>query len=285
MIGVLVGAHPRRQAFVQGDRIWVGVGLFASLLLALLLPGALIVLWSFAERWTPPGWLPQSYTSANWREVMADGSVLEAAALSTLIAAIVTVLTTLAAAPTAWALAKIPLRGRRAIEILVLAPVIVPGVVVAAGVGQVFLSLGLSYTVAGVILVQMIGTLPLMIRMLSANFAALPQDLIHAARSLGAVPIKVALQVVLPLSRPGILAGALLSFVGSFEEFDKTFLVGAPAIQTLPILLYQRLDPYSVELPVAAVVALILLLPVVVIFLIASRTMRDDLLAAGIGKA
>lgn len=272
-------------ALPHAKRIGVSAGLFLAVLLALLLPGALIILWSVAGRWTPPHWLPQAWTLAHWRDELADGSVLRAAALSTGVALAVTALTTLAAAPTAWALTRLPLRSRRPIEILVLAPVIVPGVVIAAGVGQVFLQLGLAYTVIGVILVQWVGTLPLTIRLLAASFEALPQDLIHAARSLGARPTQVALHVVLPLARPAMLAAALLSFVGSFEEFDKTFLVGAPAVQTLPVLLYQQLDPYSVEMPVAAVVAIVLLLPVLVIFLAAGRFLRDDLLAAGLGKS
>ncbi len=276
---------PPRPKSADGRRLGVSAGLFGAALLGLLLPGVLIALWSFAERWAPPAWFPQAYTLANWREVMGDGSVVQAATLSTFIAIVVTALTTAAAAPTAWALAKMPMRGRRVVEVLVLAPVIVPGVVIATGVGQVFLWLGLSYSVTGVVLVQMVGTLPLMIRMLAASFEALPQELIHAARSLGARPARVALHVVLPLAWPGMLAAALLSFVNSFEEFDKTFVVGAPAVQTLPILLYQRLDPYSVEMPSAAVVALILLVPVVAIFLAAGRVLRDDLLAAGLGKA
>jgi ABC-type spermidine/putrescine transport system permease subunit II len=134
------------------------------------------------------------------------------------------------------------------------------------------------------VLVQMVGTLPLMIRLLVASFETIPDELIHAARSLGASPLRAAWHVVLPLCIPGLLAGALLSFVGSFEEFDKTFLVGAPVIQTLPVLLYHHLDPYSLQFPLAAVVALILLLPVLVIFVLSGRILRDDVMAAGMGK-
>lgn len=195
-----------------------------------------------------------------------------------------TFFTALLALPAAWALAKFPLRWKRSIELCVLAPVIVPGIVVAIGVGQVFQVLGMAYTVAGVVLVQMIGTLPLMTRLLVASFETLPDELMAAARSLGASPLRAVFHVALPLCTPGLLAGGLLSFVGSFEEFDKTFLVGAPVIQTLPILLYHFLDPYSLQFPLAAVVALILLLPVLLVFILSGRIMRDDLMASGMGK-
>jgi len=275
---------PARRRFEPEDRIWVSVGLFAALALTLGLPLLLIVLWSVSDRWAAPNLLPESYTLGTWMTVLSDDGVLTAAATSTGIALLVTLLTALVAMPTAWALAKFPLPYKRSIELFVLAPVIVPGIVVAIGVGQVFQMLGLAYTVTGVVLVQMVGTLPLMIRLLVASFDTLPDEMIHAARSLGASSLQAFRYVALPLCVPGLLAGSLLSFVGSFEEFDKTFLVGAPVIQTLPVLLYHHLDPYSLQFPLASVVALILLVPVLLVFVLSGRIMRDDLMASGMGK-
>jgi multiple sugar transport system permease protein/putative spermidine/putrescine transport system permease protein len=273
---------PRQPA---GDaRPWVSAGLFLALALTLLLPLALTVLWSLAETWRAPALWPQSWTTAHWTQARDDGDIIEATLRSLGIAVVVTLLTTAIALPTAWSLAKFPPRARRAVELFVLAPVIVPGLVVAVGMGQVFLMLGLAYTTLGVVLVQTVGTVPLMVRLLSATFETLPDELVLAARTLGATPLQVAWHVVLPLAVPGLLAGGLLSFVGSFEEFDKTFLIGAPVVETLPILLYHHLDPYSLQIPLAAVVALILLLPVMVVFVLSGRILRDDLLAAGMGK-
>jgi multiple sugar transport system permease protein/putative spermidine/putrescine transport system permease protein len=275
---------PARRRFAPEDRIWVSVGLFGALALTLGLPMLLIMLWSVSDRWAAPNLLPESYTLSTWMTVLNDDGVLAAAATSTGIALLVTLLTALVAMPTAWALAKFPLPYKRSIELFVLAPVIVPGIVVAIGVGQIFQMLGLAYTVTGVVLVQMVGTLPLMIRLLVASFDTLPDEMIHAARSLGASALQAFRYVALPLCVPGLLAGSLLSFVGSFEEFDKTFLVGAPVIQTLPVLLYHHLDPYSLQFPLASVVALILLLPVLLVFVLSGRIMRDDLMASGMGK-
>jgi len=274
----------RRRRFEPEDRLWVSAGLFAALLLTLALPLAVLLLWSLADRWAAPQLLPQGYTVDAWRAVLGDSALLGAAANSTLIAIAVTALTALVALPTAWAMAKFPLRCKRAVEVFVLAPVIVPGVVVATGVGQVFQLLGMAYTVTGVVLVQMVGTLPLMVRLLVASFEVLPDELLHAARSLGAGPLAAARHVVLPLAVPGLVAGGLLSFVGSFEEFDKTFIVGAPVVQTLPVALYHHLDPYSLQFPLAATVALVLLLPVLIVFVLSGRILRDDLMAAGMGK-
>jgi multiple sugar transport system permease protein/putative spermidine/putrescine transport system permease protein len=181
-------------------------------------------------------------------------------------------------------MARFPFRLKRVVEIFILAPIIIPGLVVAVGIGQIFLLLSLSYSMVGVILVQIVGTLPLMIRLMTASLETIPDDLIHAARSLGAGSIDVLAHVILPLAVPGLLAGGLLSFIGSFEEFDKSFIVGAPVIQTLPIKLYMFLDPYSMQLPLASIIAFILLLPALIIFVLAGRILRDDLMAAGMGK-
>jgi ABC-type spermidine/putrescine transport system permease subunit II len=277
-------AAPHRKTFTPEDRIFVSIGLFGSLALTIALPLVLMFLWSIADGWQPPFVVPQHYTLALWTDILGDSGLLRASVNSIVIAVVVTFSTAAIALPTAWAMARFPFKLKRAVEIFILAPIIIPGIVVAVGIGQVFLVLGLSYSIAGVILVQIVGTLPLMIRLLSATLETIPDDLIHAARSLGAGTAGIVLHIILPLCVPGLLAGGLMSFIGSFEEFDKSFIVGAPVVQTLPIKLYMYLDPYSMQIPYASIVSFILLLPALIVFIIAGRILRDDLMAAGMGK-
>jgi ABC-type spermidine/putrescine transport system permease subunit II len=274
----------RTRMFTAEDRVWVSAGLFTALSLTIGLPTVLIVLWGFADRWTPPNLLPEGYTLAHWQRILVDTGILGSLWTSLTIAITVTLATALIAMPTAWAMAKFPFRFKRFVEIFILAPIIIPGIVVAVGIGQVFLYFGLAYSIAGVVLVQMVGTLPFMIRLLSASFETLPDEMIHAARSLGAGRMSILRHIVLPLSTPSLMAGGLMSFIGSFEEFDKSFVVGAPIVQTLPIKMYIFLDPQTLEFPLASIVAFMLLLPVLVVFVIAGRVMRDDIMASGMGK-
>jgi multiple sugar transport system permease protein/putative spermidine/putrescine transport system permease protein len=274
----------RRRTFVPQDRIYVTIGLYATLTLAIVLPLALMVLWSIADGWPAPLVVPQNYTTQRWESILSDTGLLRAAFNSTLIAIVVTFATAAIALPTAWAMARFPFRLKRVVEIFILAPIIIPGLVVAVGIGQVFLALGLAYSIPGVVLVQIVGTLPLMIRLMTATLETIPDELVQAARSLGAGTAGVVTHVILPLAVPGLLAGGLMSFIGSFEEFDKSFIVGAPVVETLPIRLYMYLDPYSMQLPLAAIVSFILLLPALIVFIIAGRILRDDVMAAGMGK-
>ncbi|HBF31196.1 ABC transporter permease [Rhizobium sp.] len=266
------------------QRLFVACCLFAGLFVVVALPVLLMGVWSLSSGWAYPHLLPQAYSLDNWRQILGGASLMPALINSLTIAVCVTALTALIALPTAWAMAKCKIPCKRALEMFILAPTIIPGIVVGVSVGQVLLIMGLAYSIPGVVLVQTIGTLPLMIRLMSSSFETLPDELIHAARSLGASPSAIVRHIVLPLSVPGLMAGGLLSFVSSFEEFDKTFIAGAPVIQTLPIKLYTYLDPYALQFPLAAIVSLILLLPVLIVFILAGRIMRDDVLASGMGK-
>jgi len=265
-------------------------GLFLSLaalicvLLMLGLPFGIIVLWSVSDGWFPPNLLPDGYTARHWLMFLSDPSLTSAVINSLVITVVVTVATMIIAMPTAWALARYDFALKRLVEIFVLAPLIVPGIVVAVGLGRVFLKLDLAYTMLGVIIIQVAGVLPMTIRILASGFEAIPADLIAAARTLGANRIAVTRHILIPLSIPAMLAAGLLSFIGSFEEFERTFIVGAPIVHTLTTRLYINLSGAGLVVPVASVVCLILLLPVFLIFMLTSRIMRDDVMAAGMGK-
>jgi multiple sugar transport system permease protein/putative spermidine/putrescine transport system permease protein len=265
----------------------VGLGLYAYLALTLFFPIVVIALWAFYDPkvgWFPPDIIPRSFSLSAWREVLADRNIWPSAMLSLFVSIVVTVLTGALAFPTAWALAQFPFRLKRAVEVFILAPVIVPGIVVAISLGEIFFRFGLFGTVLGVILVQLIGTLPFMIRILTATLEGIPNELIYAARTLGASPRVAVMRIALPLAWPGFAAGGLLTFIASFEEFEKSFMVGAPKVQTLAVRLWSYLGGDILVLPTAAVVTFILLTPMLVIFILAERLSKDDVMAAGLGK-
>ncbi|MEO1016618.1 MAG: ABC transporter permease subunit [Pseudomonadota bacterium] len=271
----------------DGSSPWITIGLYGSACLTLFLPLLVAFLWSVVDPqtgWFAPDIVPRSLSLHHWEDALGDPSIIRSIVLSLLISTVVTFLTGILALPTAFALAKIPFRWKRTVEIFILAPLIVPGIIIGIGVGTLFLRMGLAYTVIGVILVQTIGTLPFMIRILAATLEAIPNDLLHAARTLGATPLKLARHILVPLAWPGFIAGGLLSFIRSFEEFDKTFIVGAPIVQTITVKLWAFLGGKIIIFPNAAVLTFILVMPMLVIFFLAERFLREDVLAAGMGK-
>ncbi len=271
----------------KGRRWWLSVGLFGSALLTLGLPLIIAALWSLIDPkvgWFAPDVVPRGLSTHFWRETLRDPGIFRSIILSLMISAIVTAVSGALALPTAYALARIPFRAKRAVEIFVLAPLIVPGIIVGVALGTIFFRINLVFSIPGVVLVQTVGTLPFMIRILSAALEGIPEDILLAARTLGAGPLQVARHLVVPLARPGFFAGGLLTFILSFEEFDKTFIVGAPIVQTLPIRLWKFLGGQLLIFPNAAVVTFVLIAPMLLIFFLAERILKEDVLAAGMGK-
>ena len=254
----------------------LSVALYVQLAAVLGIPLLVLVLWSVSDGWFPPDVFPQAYTGAHWRASLSDPLLGQALLSSLAIAVLVTIPSALLAIPPAWAMSRMPPRTRRLFELAVLAPLIVPGIVIATTLGKLLLLAHLSYTWAGVVLAQLVGTLPLMIRILCASFLGVSAQSMAAARSLGANPYQAVWHVALPMARRALFAGSLIVFASSLEEFDKTFVIGAPNIQTLPVLLYFRLDGAGIVFPVAAVSSLILTLPGLIILLLAARAASRD---------
>lgn len=280
-------SRDHRLPFIQADGCWISLGLGAAFVVVLGLPLLVTVLWSLVDPqvgWFAPDIVPSSLALDHWSGALRNPSIVSALGLSVGIGIAVTILTAILALPTAYALAKLPFGMKRFVEVFVLAPLIVPGIIVAVGIGGIFFRLDLVYTVPGVILVQTVGTLPLMIRILAATIEAIPNDLIAAARTLGAGPGAIARYILIPLAWPGFIAGGLLTFVSSFEEFEKTFIIGSPFVQTLPVILWTYLGGRGIIFPNAAVVTFILLVPMLIVFFLAGRVLRDDVLASGMGK-
>jgi len=276
--------------FVRSPRLrWlIAAIILAGTFLVFFLPVVVAVLWSLVDPevgWFPPDVIPSRVSLANWRALLAVPEMSRAFGTSFLVATLVTGLCILLGLPSAYAIARRPLRHRRLIELLVLTPLMMPSVVLATGLGSIFIRLGLSQTIPGVVLAQTVVVLPFMIRIVTATLTGVPQDLIDAARNLGATPMVMARRVLMPLIAPGLFAGALLAFIGSLEEFILTFVVGMPKIQTLPMLLWAYLGGRSSIQTYAAVVSLALLAPTLIILFIAERVLKQEHLAAGFGKA
>ena len=275
--------------FIRSKRLrWLIGGLvLAATTIVFVFPMLVAVLWSLVDPnvgWFPPHVLPASLSLDNWRALFAVPELSQAFATSFIVAVLVTLLSLLLGFPTSYAIARRNLKHRRLIELLVLLPLTLPSVVLATGLGSVFMRLGLAQTMTGVVLAQCIVVMPFTIRILTATLSGVPQDLIDAASNLGGGPLTVARRVLLPMVLPGLFAAALLAFVGSLEEFLLSFVVGMPRVQTLPMLLWAYLGGRSSIQTYAAVVSLVLLIPTLAMLFVAERVLKQEHLAAGFGK-
>jgi ABC-type spermidine/putrescine transport system permease subunit II len=276
--------------FIRSPRLrWLLALLSLVAALAIFgLPILVAVCWSLVDPevgWFPPNIFPSAFSLANWRALLAVPEMAHAFATSFIVGMLVTILCLVLGLPAAYALARRKLRYRRAIELIVLMPLMMPGIVLATSLGSIFIRLHLAQTLPGVVLAQTIVVLPFMIRIVTATLAGVPQDLLDASRNLGAGPWMTLRRVLVPMIAPGLFAGALMAFLGSLEEFTLTFVVGMPNVQTLPMLLWAYLGGRSSIQTYAAVVSTALLAPTLVLLFVAERVLKTEHLAAGFGKA
>ena len=131
----------------------------------------------------------------------------------------------------------------------------------------------------GVVLIQLVGTLVLMVWIPAAGFDGVSRELEEAARDAGAGPLRVFWHITLPLAMPAIIVAAFLVFLAAFDEAQGTLLVGSPQIVTMPVLMYTLVVNYPE--PVGAIFSILLSAPSIVLLLVARRFLLGGYLAAG----
>jgi putative spermidine/putrescine transport system permease protein len=242
----------------------------AALILWLILPLIPLAIWSFAKGWRFPDVLPQTWTLSAWQIALSGrAGVIDSLWVTTAIAAIATLIAILIGVPAGRALGQYRFRGKAAVQALILAPLIVPGLAAALGLHAVFLHLSLTNSFTGVVLVHLIPTLPYMIIIMSGIFANHDPGYEAQARSLGATHWQAFRHITLPAIMPGIIVGSLFCFLVSWSQYILTLLIGGGRVQTLPLLLFSFATSGRNDLTGA--IAIIYILPGILILILTAK--------------
>lgn len=189
---------------------------------------------------------------------------------SVFIAAWVTAVQVVTSAMAAFAFSRLRWAGRDRVFLLYLATMMIPAVVLMVPNFGVILRLGLFNTYAGLIIpvaFSAYGTFLLRQFMLS-----IPSSLDEAASIDGAGPIRVFLDVILPLTRPGLIVLAIFTFLGNYNSFFwPLILVKDDNLRTLPIGLRAFDSTYGTDVPALMAASLIAMIPPIVIFVFLQR--------------
>ena len=253
----------------------------------LFLPFLMAGLWSLvdpAKPWSYPDIFPQSLSFERWKIVWETTSLPEAMFNSYTIAPTVSLITILLSLPTAYAFGRMEFRGKKLAELLTLIPLVIPGMIIALFFSRMLLDLNINNPFIGIVIGHVVLTLPYAIRILSAGFSSVPQDLIDASRDLGASNFTVFKAVYMPMLQPSFLASIIFCLVKSIEEFAIAFVIGSPDFITVPTILYSFLG-YSFIRPNAAVVSIILLVPNIILMMIIEKLLKGNYLSQSTGKA
>jgi len=218
----------------------------AVLLLGVLVGGGQAYMWiASLGRRSAYGGIVHDWSLQNYARTL-EPLYLDVLGRSLLLAVVTTVACLLAGYPVAYWLARVaPPSARRALLVLVILPfwtsflvrmyawvflLRTEGLVNAALASLGVPALNLLYNPAAVLLGQVYGELPFIILPLYASLEKLPGDLLDAAADLGASPAQVFRRVVLPLTRPGIVAGAILVFIPSLGAYLAPDLLGGARV-------------------------------------------------------
>jgi putative spermidine/putrescine transport system permease protein len=229
--------------------------LAALVALFLVAPMAIIVPMSFSKaisfEFPPPG-----YWTGYYAQYFASPAWLEATANSFIIAFGSMVFTLLVALPAAFGTVRYRFRGKGALNLLIMAPVIVPAVVSALGYYGFLSLVHLVGTHIGMIIAHSVLSIPVAFLAIAAALKGFDRNLERAAMSAGAGPLRTFFWVTLPVLRPGILVGALFAFLHSFNEAVVAIFIAGRDASTLPKKMFESIRVESD--PVIAVVSTLL---------------------------
>ena len=198
------------------------------------------------------------------------------------ISASATILSIMIGVPAGRALGMYKFKGKEYVELLILAPTIVPGIAVVLGIHSVFISIGLTNTIPGVILVHLIPTLPYMTLVMSGIFSNFDPDFESQARSLGASPLKTFYYITLPSILPGIIVGGLFAFLVSWSQYILTLMIGGGRVITLPLLLFSFAT--SGRNDITGAIGMIYILPGIIILILTARHLSGQSAVGGFGR-
>lgn len=212
--------------------------ILAVVLVCIFLPVAVVLLWSVAERWPWPLLLPERYSLRTVRELLfGSAKFSRLMGSSIMLALMVAVLGTLIGTLTARATELYSFRGKTAVYHLTFLPLLVPGTVFAMGIQVTLIRLGLSDTLAGVVIVHLIAAVPYCITIMTDMTRAVGKKLEEQAMVLGAGPVRAFFLVTLPALLPGILSSMSMGFILSYSQYFTTLMVGGGRVRTIALVL------------------------------------------------
>ena len=210
----------------------------ALALFCIFLPMAVVLLWSVTERWPWPGLLPESLSLRTVKELFYGSAKLPEILFSSIsLALIVAVLGTVIGIMTARATELYSFRGKKMVNLGSFLPLLVPGTVFAMGIQITLIRIGLSDTLAGVIIVHLIAAVPYCITIMTDVTRAVGDRLEQQAMVLGAGPFRAFLQVSLTALLPGILSSMSMGFILSYSQYFTTLMVGGGRVKTIALVL------------------------------------------------
>jgi multiple sugar transport system permease protein len=221
-------------------------------------------------RKNPPDLFPVHGTLEGYRAVLDDQ--LPYLGTSLVIGLGTVVLTVALAAPAGYALAKLRPRGGGVLSFLFLVAQMIPGIIMAMGFYAIYLSLGLLQSVPGLIVADSTLAVPFAVLIFTAFMSGIPDELLQAAKTDGAGPLRTFWSIVLPMSRNAVVTVSLFAFLWSWSDFVfASTLAGGGTHEPITLGIYHYIGNNNQQWNAIMATAVVASLPATVILVLAQR--------------
>ncbi|HET6469301.1 MAG TPA: carbohydrate ABC transporter permease [Geminicoccaceae bacterium] len=280
-----------RSAFAHspalGLRVLVRKLLFGLAVLVIVSPAILVFLWMLSlslkneidNTAYPPVFWPSEFAWHNYVTIFEQNPFLLYTWNSLIVSGVSTLVALLIGVPAGYGLAKARAQG---LGLLVLVSRITPGLSYLIPLFILFRALGLTGTLYPLIIIHLVISVPIVVWVMMGFFESLPHELEEAALIDGANLWQAFWRVALPLSRPGIVVGAILSFIFSWNNFIFGVVLAGRETRTLPVAVYNSLSFEQLSWGPLAAAALVVTLPVLVLTAFIQKEIVGGLTAGGV---
>lgn len=227
--------------------------------LFLYVPLAVVVLFSFNDSKLNAEWV--GFTWKWYHKLFQNGDILQAAGNSLIIAIISALIATVLGTLAGLAIHRFR---QKWLSALVLGPIAMPDILIGVSLLLMFILFNATLGMTSIILAHVSFCIGFVALAVQSRLSGMDQSLMEAARDLGATPIQAFRLITLPLLKPGIIAGGMMAFTLSIDDFVITFFTAGVGSSTLPLEIYSMVK-IAVTPEVNAVSTLLMLVTLVII--------------------
>ncbi len=230
----------------------------------------------------PPRFIPREVTLEHYSRVIGDKGLLYLGN-SAFISAVTILVTLTVGALAAYAMARYQFRGRKILMVFTIGVMSIPIASLLIPTFTLLSVIGLINTHAGLVLLYTAYQLPIVIWMLYGYFLSLPVEVEHAARIDGYTAFGTLRRIVLPLSKPALVAAALFVLVFAWNDFVVAVtMTSSEGVRTFPVAVYFYLGFYGREWGPLLAASVISIVPIIGIFIILQRYFISGLTGGGV---
>ncbi len=239
------------------------------------IPLAVVVLFSFNDSALNAQWV--GFTTRWYAKLLTDADLLQAAANSLTIAVVSSIVATVLGTMAGIAMHRYRISYlSRALPLLVLTPVAMPELLLGVSLLLFFRQvLDLTLGFVSILIAHITFSIGFVAVIVRARLTGMDESIFEAARDLGGTPWATFRRITLPLILPALMAGFLISFTLSIDDFVITFFVAGVGVTTLPLQIYSMIK-VAVTPEINAVSTLLMALTLTLIF-VAARFAPDVL--------